>query len=264
MNVPVVWLTFNGVPARGKWDHTWLESLAPGGVVMCDGWPDAQGKAVIIVTGDLDTYGHNRLERVLNQLDAAVLIVASNEESKFDHRRFAAPNRVLWLHTPTTGDLPPLGDGGYAHVRFLPTGGTPGTVERFADSCPTKDLDWSFAGQVTHPRRRRLVESNQMYGQKAEIHSTKAFGAGMPPAEYADLLRRTRIAPCPAGAVSLDTFRVYEALQAGAAPILDTITAEGRHDPEFWDLLFGVNHPFNLCPDNENDWDLRPDLVTRD
>ena len=53
IDTPIIWLTFDGEPARGKWDHTWLEDLLPGGVTMCDGWPDAHGTAVVVVVQPL-------------------------------------------------------------------------------------------------------------------------------------------------------------------------------------------------------------------
>lgn len=255
MDARTVWLSFNGVPNRGRWDQTWVADLLPVGETMVDGWDAPSGNAVVVVAGDVDP---DRLDAVLNKLDAVILVVTSNEESVFDYHRFAGENRVLWLHTPTTGDLP----AGYKNVRYLPTGWTPGTVERFAASCPTKDLVWSFAGQDTHPRRNKVIALGKSWGyQEMQVHASEGFGQGLPPDQYADLLRRTRWVPCPAGAVSLDSFRVYEALQADAIPILDTITATGYRDPEFWDLLFGADHPFDVIPTpphsgwEESDWD---------
>lgn len=233
----VVWLGFDDAVVRGRWDQTWVQELLPRGIDQPDGWGADVDSAVVVVCGEIDP---DRLGPVLDRLESCVLIVTSNEERRFPHHRFAAPNRVLWLHTPDPDDLPT----GWAAWRPLPTGWTPGTIERFAASCPAKDLDLVFAGQVNHERRRDVVTRLRWAdGQAVAVEAFDHFTGDLAPDVYADMMRRARMVPCPAGNVSLDSFRVYEALQAGAVPILDSRTAQHTMTPEFWSLVFGADHP---------------------
>ena len=53
-----------------------------------------------------------------------------------------------------------------------------------------------------------------------------------------------KIAPCPSGAVSVDSFRVWEALEAGALPVVDTVSpTDGLTD--YWQRVLG-DPPFPL------------------
>ena len=58
-------------------------------------------------------------------------------------------------------------------------------------------------------------------------HITQSFGGpeALDVQAYADLLADTVFALCPRGNVSVDCFRVYEALEAGAIPVVEE---EGR------------------------------------
>jgi hypothetical protein len=48
--------------------------------------------------------------------------------------------------------------------------------------------------------------------------------------EYKDILRASVFAPCPMGNVMLETFRLYEALEAGAIPLLSRRLFMPYHD----------------------------------
>jgi hypothetical protein len=66
---------------------------------------------------------------------------------------------------------------------------------------------------------------------------TPGFTEGMKPSVYRSEMLAAKLAPCPSGAVSPDSFRAWEALEAGAIPILDT---ESPVDgvTEYWRRLF--------------------------
>lgn len=249
----VVWLGFDGAVVRGRWDQTWVQELLPPGDDMPDGWDPDVDSAVVVVCGEIDP---DRLGPVLDRLDSCVLIVTSNEERQFPHHRFAAPNRVLWLHTPDPDHLP----SGWARWRPLPTGWTPGTVERFAASCPAKDLDAVFVGQDTHERRHKVVQMVGGSFDRTEVVTSDRFTGDLTPDVYADIMRRARVAPCPAGNVSLDSFRVYEALQAGAVPILDCRTSQRTMDARFWTLLFGDDHPLPVADEGWHEAYVPPNV----
>lgn len=80
---------------------------------------------------------------------------------------------------------------------------------------------WSFAGHVKKSRRLMLEHAGRIEG--GYTYSTKRFAdpEALSTHNYADLLANTVFALCPRGNVSVDTFRLYEALEAGAIPIVE-------------------------------------------
>jgi hypothetical protein len=63
------------------------------------------------------------------------------------------------------------------------------------------------------------------------------------------------MAPCPAGPQTPDTFRVYEALECGAIPILDAVSLRSE-TRGVWPLLLG-DHPLPVI----EDWATLPDVM---
>lgn len=80
---------------------------------------------------------------------------------------------------------------------------------------------WSFAGQPKNSRDKMLRVAEKIPG--GFDHRTVTFNdpQGLSTKDYADLLSQTVFALCPRGNVSVDTFRLYEALEAGAIPIVE-------------------------------------------
>ena len=69
------------------------------------------------------------------------------------------------------------------------------------------------------------------------VHPTGASTAPLPIEQYSALMSDTVFAPCPQGWENLDSFRVYEALEAGCIPIV-----ERRPRYDYFRLLLG-EHP---------------------
>jgi hypothetical protein len=64
---------------------------------------------------------------------------------------------------------------------------------------------------------KRLVSSAP--APRSCIYATDGFGHGLPIDEYARILYDTRVALCPAGVSSSESFRTFEALKAGCVVI---------------------------------------------
>lgn len=79
---------------------------------------------------------------------------------------------------------------------------------------------WSFAGTVHHAGRRAVLARFKQLTPNRVVE-TSSFGAtdGVDTSGYRDLLLDTILVLCPYGHVNLDTFRLYEALEAGAIPV---------------------------------------------
>jgi hypothetical protein len=160
----------------------------------------------------------------------------------------AAPDRVSDLSylqedapSPPPPPPPPLPAGAPPPVLFLPLGHgdafLPHLAPALALPARARRLAWSWAGS-THgkPERAEFVEGLRASPASQALlaaGSLQAFaqwqGAGaLRPAEYTAQLLESRVAPCPAGG-SPEQFRVWEALLAGAVPLVRRGAAHLRY-----------------------------------
>jgi len=86
---------------------------------------------------------------------------------------------------------------------------------------------WSFAGQPKSSRASMLNQANAIPGGHYHLTKTWDDPDGLDTAEYAGLLSDTVFALCPRGNLSVDCFRLYEALEAGAIPIVEDCSSTG-------------------------------------
>jgi hypothetical protein len=126
-----------------------------------------------------------------------------------------------------------------ARVMFLPLGFKAG----FANAAAVKPAThrkhlWSFAGDPNKLTRGEMLKALAEIGQGV-THLTSGFDASdsLPTAAYRALLDETVVVPCPCGWSNLESFRVYEALEAGCIPIV-----EKRKGFDFFTALLGP-HP---------------------
>jgi hypothetical protein len=105
-------------------------------------------------------------------------------------------------------------------------------------TCPTgvveRDLVWSFLGTNWHNRNELLRPFLEIPGKHHVLFLDDwASSSKLKPDEMFSYMKRSMFVPCPAGE-NAETFRIYEALEAGAVPVLvrdsnkkfiDTVTA---------------------------------------
>ncbi len=116
----------------------------------------------------------------------------------------------------------------------------------------SRNYTWSFAGQIIdHPTRQEMI------GQMKKVPDFFFYeifrfndSSSLSTQDYRDVLLRSVFAPCPRGYWNLDSFRVYEALEAGCIPIVE------KQPLDYFSLLFG-NHPFLVV----NSWSEAPGLI---
>lgn len=267
----VVWANLNPeADARGSWDQGIVEELTAGyehagptfytsensiaGVGIENLGIRDEG-AVVVIAGQ-----HNRWSKYAEPLAAfvaslpwALTIVTSDEEALFPVELLPHDDRhLIWgqYHARPEFD------------RVIPIGLPPktGIIPRGTPDA-RRDLDVFFAGQNTHARREELIDmmkdmaTEPGHGNISWVAST-GFRAGLGRDDYLACMARTKIAPCPSGYHSLDSFRLYEAIAAGALPIVELNTPDGP-EPFFWLEMFG-----NDCPLLRVDsWDLLPHLT---
>jgi hypothetical protein len=188
-----------------------------------------------------------------------IFVSVGDESSEFPLHLIVHPNCKIWAQTPKPGIT-------HADRYFIE--GYPADEREILDALvpQERDLHWLFAGQVTHERREQCVAaletSRSLWGTptnkmppEAPITSilikTQSFGAGLSHESYYDFMRRALIVPCPAGPATPDSFRMAEALEAGAVPVLDAYALDKVEG--YWDIVF-PNHPFFVIQDWEKEW----------
>jgi hypothetical protein len=164
-------------------------------------------------------------ERFSTRGYALARVVLRNYASPLSDR--AANVAYLQEFTNATGGV---GGGDSEHVYWLPLGYSEAFIEMPALQHPTRAraLAWSWSGSTLgKPRRREFLEGLQRYERtdllrSGRLHVFKDFydaAAVLRPSVYSAWLYQSRVAPCPDGG-SAEQFRVYEALTAGAVPIV--------------------------------------------
>ena len=113
---------------------------------------------------------------------------------------------------------------------------------------------WSFAGDANKSNRAHMLEALKPFGP-AHIHLTVGFNTpdALPIHQYRALLEDSAFVPCPIGWLNQETYRLYEALEAGAIPITETHGTFSYHT-----RLLGP-HPFPMI----QSWAEAPALLHR-
>lgn len=199
------------------------------------GYPRTEG-CVLIVPGRYWAGHEPEIAEALSRYRWVLLCVTSDEESLFTAGKIAHPNMRVWQQTPRQG-------WDYGDSRFFGVGYSPHA--KLIDKSE-KLLNVFLSAQDTHQRRHDCFDTLEGL-RNSRVHRTNGFTKGLEPAEYARCCGLAKIMPCPSGAVSPDSFRVWEALEAGALPVVDTVSpTDGVTD--YWSRILG-DVPFPLVTD---------------
>lgn len=149
-----------------------------------------------------------------------------------------------------------------AHVFTFPNGYKSGFWAEFCDEIKTscqRKYTWSFAGELKGKKSRTVMVSYMKNVPGHHIHTTQGFGSTDPKslntAAYRNLLLDSIFIPCPAG-WSIETFRVWEALECGCIPIVEKFPFDyyGSFIPE---------HPFLAVDSWQEAVDIVNDLLAQ-
>lgn len=240
MSIPIIWHAQED--GRGRYNCTSMvnDMFDAYDCVHYGGWnkmPDVEG-AVVVVHGGRELGRLDALCSDIAPLEWVLLIFLGDEECSFLSEMVEHPNKKVWIQEPIPGRHD------FADRYILD--GYPHDYRRFIKPCK-KDLDWVFAGQVTHERRYACVNALRSMEWGGVVVETKGFCQGVSREEYYSLLSRAHIVPCPSGPFSPDAARPWEALECGAVPILDDLSPS-RKEPGFWKYVLG-DHPFPVLTD---------------
>jgi len=228
----VFWVSYDPeVPARGVyWDMSLLEDI----LVGCEHAYEItkEGKAIVVFPARRQSQFVERLNKDIQKIKSLKLIIIGDEEFVFDFRSLSHPDMELWVQSalPSMVGVKPFPLGYAAKCRE--------SLKAVGYQVPNQDV--FFAGQITHDRRRQCIDNiKEMKGQfQVNYLETAGFTQGMEPARYFTEMAFSKVMPCPSGPQIPDTFRVYEALEAGRIPVADDLSP-GTGDLEgFWDNMF--------------------------
>jgi hypothetical protein len=125
-----------------------------------------------------------------------------------------------------------------------------------------REFIWNFIGTPHHVDRQQALETFKAIDGHF-IHLTEGFGSAdsLHISRYAEIINNSLYTLCPYGHYNADTFRVYEALEAGSVPIVPR-NAPGLDFPvSYWSWLFrGEVPPFVMA----SDWNEAREIVMDD
>lgn len=132
-----------------------------------------------------------------------------------------------------------------------------GLRQALADAAEGPKYAWSFAGNVYEHTKERVKMINAFMSSGLEqyfLHTTTdCFNSpkGLPLCSYAEMLKRSRFVLCPVGHGNLDTFRLYETLEAGAIPVV--VMTSALQPKDYWCHVFQCESIPFVVAENVND-----------
>lgn len=242
----VVYLSCNPkVPPHSYWDHGLLEHLLRRfdcAYHELSEIPDDMIGAVVVIPARNQAGDVVKLNEQIAKLKWCVVILTGDEESDFPWRELKHPNMRVWVMSPKQGihdDAANRIGSGYRYEQ-------PDEMRKLG--LQDRSLDWFFAGQITHPAREACaVQLRSM--PNGRLVETSGFGQGIEYPEYVKGIVGAKFVPCPSGPATPDTFRLYEALEAGCIPIAD--------GGDYWSYLLGETPPFPVV----SNWEVLPSVM---
>lgn len=257
MSTEIFWLSRHPeIDAIGPWDtgllrHLFEGRLARNRVEYTSSWrtvdslPDDHGNEPAIVV--LPARHHYKdvtwLNNELSKLKSVVLVLVGDEDAKFPWKQVVHGRIRFWVQMPDPknyGDMMPwaffFGNG----WRY-----------EFPDEVNKHGFDrrdnWVFAGQVTNAARVRAVKGLRHANRRVPglLLETDGFARGIEMPAYVEALAGSWVAPAPGGPMSVDTFRLYEALEAGCVPLVDHFPATGESASAYWRNVYPDGFPFD-------------------
>ena len=107
----------------------------------------------------------------------------------------------------------------YDHCRYLPLGANCPLDAFSPRTFSERTYRWSFAGQAKGPREAMIEQVSERPDGFLSVNED--FNSGLPKDAYAQLLCDSKVVLCPRGFRAAESYRFYEALEAGAIPLVE-------------------------------------------
>jgi hypothetical protein len=246
---------------RGCWDENIVTQLLdsnlyplPFEVRHHDGYPRLDNEGAIMVIPGRYWHSLQAQEEMTKALSVYPWVLGfrtGDEEDLFDVRNIAHPNIKWWVQTPRADKFHDCGDRWFG-VGWPPHFNNP-PFEPGKQVDLQKLTDVFLSAQNTHARRNLCFKALETIARelkykniRMDVEPTPGFTQGMAPNEYAQKMTDAKLAPCPSGAISPDSFRLWEALQAHTVPIADNQSpVASYYASEYWSKMFGDDHPLS-------------------
>lgn len=259
--------TDEGIIARGYWDQGMIENIFAGrywepngglhvehAEIETGGWVESQPFAVWVIPAmhHVEDRHVDEINSLIGHDRKVVVVLAGDEEQIFPVENLRHPDMILYRMTPWAEQpvhVIPLHDG--------PKADTWQILGTWYEDEPERDIAVHFRGQENHGRRTDAVAAIRALGPMGYVcETTDGFTQGIPRDEYLEELARSEFVICPAGVAMPSSFRVFEALEAGAIPIVDTRNPAGVDMADYW-----RHYPLGMPWVSEWADDLRPVLT---
>jgi hypothetical protein len=225
--------------AADKWDYGLLKEIFDKykvDQIKVTSIPKAD-RGFVVVPGPQNLGHEKEVNNQIQNLSRVVLFITGDEEGRFDISKISHPNAEIWIQYPHEKHQ------GYNKIPI----GVPQHLKKLVPNYPSKYHDLYFGGQITHPRREQLADAIKDM-PNALFKPTEGFAQGDKPLDYYRILASAKIAPAPSGAVVIDSFRLFEAIEMLCLPIADRVDAKGN-TIEFYQDVFGYEIPVTHVSD---------------
>ncbi len=220
---------------KGSWERDWLHTLLAGTwekEVVDNTWSQL-APVMIVVDNRLVEAKVDYYRRAFEASCRVILVHLSDETFRDDHSAYRYCDGVIRnYHSELLADS--------SRTHFIPLGYKAGFARDAHVLKATADRKylWSFAGDAKKLTRKTMLDAMTPLGNGFQ-HLTSGFDTddALSIDAYRALLDETVVVPCPGGWSNLETFRVYEALEAGCIPIV-----EKRPGFDYFTALLGP-HP---------------------
>lgn len=239
--------------AADKWDYGLLKEIFDKyevDQIKVTSIPNVD-RGFVVVPGPQNLGHEEDVNEEIQNISRLVLFITGDEEGKFDISKINHPNAEIWIQYPHEK---------HKDYNKLPIG-VPQHLKKFAPEYPSKDNDLYFGGQITHPRRQQLAKVLQTM-PNALFKPTAGFAQGDKPVDYYRTLSSARVAPAPSGAVVIDSFRFFEAIEMLCLPIADKVDPKGN-SLEFYKYVFGYDIPVPHVSNWSELHKLAPELLNQ-
>lgn len=231
-----------------QWDFGFIRDFLTGRLWQTPDWQDFNiMQTDVIPSGDrgivvLPARHHANMIQEINQelfqLNKVVLFLLGDEEAEFPVEDIEHPDIQIWVQNPHPDKHDKYNRIGTGYPQHLHQ------HMKYVD----KDIDIFFSGQLTHNRREQMAIALDAYQKNQDTENieflyTEGFTQGLDHPTYYDKMLRSKITPCPSGAVIPDSFRLFESLECMAIPIADEVNPDNTING-YWDWLFSDITPF--------------------